>query len=119
MDTSSPALLLEKLWKFAVPSDVGEGNILVNLFVSGIFLESRDVNVHLKAVDILMKTNPGFQLPLLLYSISKITCPTLLLKLLHCLPLTAVMKVSSNLYIQHRMNPRGNLRFEYNLNDCD
>lgn len=86
--------LVEKLSGFVVTFDVVQENFIVNLFITAVFLCSDTLRIQLQTLDTLVKKNAGFQLPLILFKLSKTSCSELQLKLLHSLPLTAVVKVN-------------------------
>lgn len=67
-------------------------NYSLNLFISGLLLSNNHSSIQRSALDVLNKSNAGFQLPLILFMLSK-TSGEVQFALLNSLPSTAVDKV--------------------------
>lgn len=88
--------IIQRLNRYPLSNDDFEANNLLSLYLSAILLSSDDVQIQKSVLSILMKTNAGYQLPLILFLLSKTPYPDFQLILTYKLPLTAVDKVSSN-----------------------
>ena len=85
--------LIQRLSKYPLTADDVSCGGTMRLFLSGVLLASDDVHVQKSILNILVRTDAGSQLPLILFMLSETRCPELQMMLTYSLPLTAVNKV--------------------------